>query len=167
MHMYLSYVHNVMYMYLSYVHNVMYMYLSYVHNVMYMYLSYVHNVMYMYLSYVHNVMYVHVRTCLTYVHNVMYMYLSYVHTHVLFIQIGCSSHVSPSPASPRPGHTPLCVVLSDSAGQFILYPLPPATYHVVSDTLLLHRLVLHNLSVLLEIAECLQLVLKCTRLLIC
>lgn len=49
---------------------------------------------------------------------------------IIMVQVNCSFNV-PSSASPKQDDSPLCTVLSDNKGQFILYPIPPGTYFLV------------------------------------
>lgn len=52
----------------------------------------------------------------------------------LHVQVVCSLDVASPPPSPKAAEAPLCVVMSDGAGHFIFYPLPPGTYSVVRET---------------------------------
>ncbi len=49
-----------------------------------------------------------------------------------YVQVDCSMSESTSLPSPKENAKPLCTVASDKTGQFILYPLPPGAYSVVS-----------------------------------
>ncbi len=48
------------------------------------------------------------------------------------MQVNCSLHVD-APANLKRKEAPLCTVLSDSGGHFVLYPLPAGAYFLVRE----------------------------------